>query len=185
MRLQKGGRDPIRQKLAPTASSSQSVETDPLSVASSPAGLPSREFVEIGPEVLDRMPLEHEPSAATVESYVLALSARAGSLSAETARYLTLPVEVSGRASAAEIDRRILDSIATALGGDDRAPALWRQLRGGEGLTSAFDRARRQGVKGVTLAIDLGLDQSAAAVNTLSALAEVGRGIKQLRLIIA
>ncbi len=226
MRLQKGGRDPIRQKLASTASLSQSVETDPLSVASSPAGLPSREFVEIGPEVLDRMPLEREPSAATVESYVLthgasraweaintqlttprgalfwiggaagagkthflnyvlALSARAGSLSAETARYLTLPVEVSGRTSAAEIDRRILDSIATALGGDDPAPALWRQLRGAEGLTIAFDRARRQGVKGVTIAIDLGLDQSAAAVNTLSALAEVGRGIKQLRLIVA
>jgi hypothetical protein len=31
----------------------------------------SREFVEIGPEVAERMPLEREPSAATVASYVL------------------------------------------------------------------------------------------------------------------
>ncbi len=225
MRLQKGGRDPIQQKLAQTASSSDLAEADPPSSASS-AAVSSREFVEIGPEVLDRMPLEREPSAATVASYVLthgasrawqaintqltaprgalfwiggaagagkthflnyvlALSARAGSLSAETARYLTLPVEVSGRASAAEIDRRILESIATALGGDDPAPAIWNQLRGADGLTIAFDRARRQGVKGVTIAIDLGLDQSAAAVNTLSALAEVGRSLKQLRLIVA
>ena len=227
MRLQKGGRDPIRQKLAQSASSSESVDAVPRSSASAAvADLTSREFVEIGPEVLDRMPLEREPSAATVESYVLthgasraweaintqltapcgalfwiggaagagkthflnyvlALSARAGSIGAESARHLTLPVEVSGRASAAEIDRHILESIATALGGDDPAPALWRQLRGAEGFTIAFDRARRQGVKGVTIAIDLGLDQSSAAVNTLSALAEVGRGIKQLRLIVA
>ena len=225
MRLQKGGRDPARQKLAQTASSFDLAEADLPSSASS-AAVSSREFVEIGPEVLDRMPLEREPSAATVASYVLthgasrawqaintqltagrgalfwiggaagagkthflnyvlALSARAGSLSAETARYLTLPVEVSGRASAAEIDRRILESIATALCGDDPAPALWNQLRGADGLTVAFDRARRQGVKGVTLAIDLGLDQSAAAVGTLSALAEVGRSLKQLRLIVA
>src|ERR1019366_5419373 len=89
-----------------------------------------REFVEIGPEIAERMPLAEEPSAATVATYVLtrgssraweainahlaggrgalfwiagpagagkthflnyvlALSARAGSLSAETARYLT------------------------------------------------------------------------------------------------
>jgi hypothetical protein len=136
MRLQKGGRDPIPQKLAQTASPSESIDADPPSSASAVAGLASRAFVEIGPEVLDRMPLEREPSAATVESYVLthgasrawqaintqltaprgalfwiggaagagkthfrnyvlALSARAGSLSAETARYLTLPVECS------------------------------------------------------------------------------------------
>src|SRR5260221_10504998 len=113
----------------------------------------SRGFAETGPEVAERMPLEPEPSAATVASYVLtrgasraweainsqlgegqgalfwvggspgtgkthflnyvlALSLRAGAQSAETARYLTLPVEVADGASAADIDRHILESIS-------------------------------------------------------------------------
>lgn len=184
-----------------------------------------RGFVEIGPEVAERMPLEREPSAATVASYVLtrgasraweainnqltgaqgalfwiggsagagkthflnyvlALSARAGALSAETARYITLPIEVSGGVRDAEIDRRILESIAVALTDDDHAPALWRQMRGAEALTIAFDGARRQGVKGITIAIDLGLDETAPALEFLSALAQVGRSIKNLRLIV-
>ena len=184
------------------------------------------EFVEIGPEVVDRMPLEREPSAATVASYVLthgasraweainnqltkaqgglfwiggsagagkthflnyvlALSARAAAPGDETARYITLPIEVTGGVSAAEIDRRILESIAKALTGDDHQPALWRQMRGREALTIAFDRARRQGVKGVTIAIDLGLDETDPAREILSALVEVGRSVKKLRLIVA
>jgi len=184
-----------------------------------------REFVEIGPEVAERMALAEEPDAATVASYVLtrgasrawqaingqlagtqgalfwiagpagagkthflnyvlALSARAGALSAETARYLTLPIEVAGRITTTEIDRRILDLVAIALAGENHAPALWRQMRGAEALTIALDSARRQGVKGITIALDLGLNETAPAIEILSALAQIARAFRNLRLIV-
>ncbi len=184
-----------------------------------------REFVEIGPEVAERMPLAEEPAAATVATYVLtrgasrawqainshlaggrgalfwiagpagagkthflnyvlALSARAGVLSAETARYLTLPLEITGDVTAAEIERRILDLIGAALAGENHAPALWRQMRGAEALTIALDSARRQGVKGITIALDLGLGEFAGAIEILAMLAQVARACKNLRLIV-
>jgi hypothetical protein len=184
-----------------------------------------REFVEIGPEVAERMPLAKEPAAATVATYVLtrgasraweainghlaggrgalfwisgpagagkthflnyvlALSARAGALSAETARYLTLPVEITGDVAAAEIERLILDLVGAALAGENHAPALWRQMRGAEALTIALDSARRQGVKGITLALDLGLGESAGVIEILTMLAQVARTCKSLRLIV-
>src|SRR6202790_2649674 len=55
-------------------------------------------------------------------NYVLALSARAGALSAETARYLTLPLEVTGDVTAAEIERLLLELVAAAL--ENHAPSL-------------------------------------------------------------
>jgi hypothetical protein len=117
-------------------------------------------------------------------NYVMALSARAGALSAETARQLTLPLEITGDVPAAEIERRILDLIGAALAGDNHAPALWRQMRGAEALTIALDSARRQGVKGITIALDLGLGEFAAALETLALLAEVARSCRTLRLIV-
>src|SRR5271163_272637 len=177
------------------------------------------QLIEIGPEVVDRLPLETQPSAATVASYVLtrgasraweainnqlseaqgalfwiggsagagkthflnyvlALSARAGVLGAETGRHISLPIEVSAEIGAAGIDRRIMESLGVALTGDDRSPALWSQMRGTEALTIAFDRARRQGVQNVTIVIDFALDENQASREILSALAEVGRTLK-------
>jgi len=184
-----------------------------------------REFVEIGPEIAERMPLAEEPSAATVATYVLtrgssraweainahlaggrgalfwiagpagagkthflnyvlALSARAGSLSAETARYLTQTLEIVGDVSAAEIQRRILDLIGAALAGENQTPALWRQMRGAEALSIALDSAHRQGVNGITLALDLGLGESRGGNEMLAMLAQVARDCKNLRLIV-
>jgi hypothetical protein len=184
------------------------------------------QLIEIGPEVVDRLPLETQPSAATVASYVLtqgasraweainnqlsagqgalfwiggsagagkthflnyvlALSARAGGvLGAETGRHITLPIEVSAEIGAAGIDRRIIESLEVALTGDDRPPALWSQMRGTEALTIAFDRARRQGVQDVTIVIDFGLDENQASLEILPTLAEVGRSLKKMRLIV-
>ncbi len=117
-------------------------------------------------------------------NYVLALSARAGALSAENARYLTLGMEITGEAAAAEIEGRILDLIGTILAGENHPSALWRQMRGVEALTIALDSARRQGVKGVTIALDLGEYAGAGAVAILAMLAEVARAGKSLRLIV-
>jgi hypothetical protein len=183
------------------------------------------DFVEIGPEIAERMSLEREPSAATVPScvltrgarraweainnqltgtqgalfwirgaagagkthflnYVSALSSRAGALSSETARYLTLPIEVAHGLSAGQIEHCVLESIDKALSGDDRAPALWRQMGGAEALAIALDGAHRQGVTGVTIALDLGLGETAPALEILSALAQVAGTSKHLRLIV-
>ncbi len=117
-------------------------------------------------------------------NYVLALSARAGALSAETARHLTLPLEIDRNPTAAEIERRILNLIGAALAGDHHAPALWRQMRGAEALTIALDSARRQGVKGITIAIDLGMGESGAVLEILETVAQVARACKALRLIV-
>jgi len=184
-----------------------------------------REFVEIGPEVAERMPLAYEPAAAIVATYVLtrgasrawqainshlaeaesalfwiagqagagkthflnyvlALSARAGALTAEVARYLTLPIEIAGDEAGTEIEWRILDLIATALAGEGHAPALWRQLRGAEALIIALDGARRQGVKGITIALDLGVSESVGAIEILTMLAKIARTSTNLRLIV-
>jgi hypothetical protein len=117
-------------------------------------------------------------------NYVLALSARAGALSAETARHLTLPLEIDRNPTAAEIERRILNLIGAALAGDHHAFGLWRQMRGAEALTIALDSARRQGVKGITIAIDLGLGESGAVLEILETMAQVARACKALRLIV-
>jgi hypothetical protein len=117
-------------------------------------------------------------------NYVSALSSRAGALSSETARYLTLPIDVAHGLSAAEIERCVLESIDKALSGDDRAPALWRQMGGAEALAIALDGAHRQGVTGITIALDLGLGETAPALEILSALAQVAATSKHLRLIV-
>lgn len=117
-------------------------------------------------------------------NYVMALSARAGALSAETARYLTHSLQVTGDPSALEIQRRILDLIGAALAGEDRTPALWRQMHGAEALTIALDTARRQGVKGVTLAIDFDLHRSDSANEVLAMLAQSARTSRNLCLIV-
>src|ERR1700736_4484876 len=44
-------------------------------------------------------------------NYVSALSSRAGALSSETARYLTLPIEVAHCLSAGQIEHCVLESI--------------------------------------------------------------------------
>lgn len=184
-----------------------------------------RELVEIGPEVVERMALEDDPSAAMVASYVLtrgasraweainghltdgsdaffwitgsagsgkthflnyvlALNARAGAVNVETARYFTHAIEVSGDASAAEIERRILEAIGAALTGEDQTPALWRQLRGGEAFGVALDSMRRQGVKGITIALDLGECSSAPAGEVLAKLAAAAHTLRNLRVVL-
>ncbi len=117
-------------------------------------------------------------------NYVVALSARAGPLTAETARYLTQALEVTGDLSAGEIQRSILDLIGTALAGEDRAPAWWRQMDGAEALTIALDTARRQGVKGVTLAIDFGVSKSTRVNEVMATLARSAHAGRNPRLIV-
>jgi hypothetical protein len=117
-------------------------------------------------------------------NYVLALSARAGVLGNETGRHIALPIEIAGRVNAAGIDRRIIEALGAALTGGNRSPALLSEMRGPEALTIEFDRARRQGVQAVTIVIDFGLDETNTPQEVLASLAEVGRSLKKLRLIV-
>ena len=57
-------------------------------------------------------------------------------------------------------------------------------MRGADALTIALDSARRQGVKGITIALDLGLGESAEAIEILAMLAQAARACKNLRLIV-
>lgn len=181
----------------------------------------SRNPVELGPQVAERMMLEASPGAAVVGcfvmsrgaqraweainehlhasrgalfwiggpggcgkthflNYVVALSHRAGALSAEHARYLTFALDTAGAPSSSEVNRRLVDLIARELAGDSKAVTLWRRMSGEEALPIALDHARRQGVKAITVAIDFGdtLENSAA----MAALAQTALSAKNPRL---
>jgi len=116
-------------------------------------------------------------------NYVAALDLRAGSLSAEPARNLTLVIEIAGRARAADVDSLVLQLFARELTGDSRkAPLLWQQMRGAEALSMALEQARRQGVRTVTAIIDFGATDARPAAATLQALAELASTLKHPKL---
>src|SRR5208283_3096595 len=117
-------------------------------------------------------------------NYTVTLSNRAAAAGSASGRHLTLAVDASERASAGELDRQVLEQLALQLAGDSRGATLWRQLRGGEGLTVALDQARRQGVKGLIAVIDLGTCGLLSAHAQLEAIAAVARDFKHLRLIV-
>jgi hypothetical protein len=115
-------------------------------------------------------------------NYIIALSIRAGALAAEPARHLTLAVNISERTNAADLDRQLVELLAQELAGDQKTAALWRQMRGSQALAVALDRARRQGVRSVTAAIDFGIASIASAVPHMKALAETARSLKHPKL---
>jgi hypothetical protein len=116
-------------------------------------------------------------------NYVIALGLRAGPLSAETARHLTIAAEISAPAGTADLERRLLEQLSLELAGDNgRAATLWRQLRGAEALRVALDHARHQGVKSVSLALDFGTAESESATEWLRSLAELAARIRTPRL---
>jgi hypothetical protein len=113
----------------------------------------------------------------------VALSNRAAASDTASGRYLTVIADAD-RTGAGEVDRQILEQLALQLAGDNRGSSLWRRVDSAEGLTIAFDYARRQGVKGVTAAIDLGEREDDAAHAQLATLATIAREFRQLRLIV-
>src|SRR6266478_5183413 len=118
-------------------------------------------------------------------NYVIALGLRAGPLTAETARHLTIAAEISAPAGTAELERRLLEQLSLELAGDNgRAATLWRQLQGAEALHVALDHARHQGVKSVSLALDFGTAEAESATEWLQSLAELAARIRTPRLTI-
>ncbi len=116
-------------------------------------------------------------------TYAMALAERAGAIVADSGRHLALKLDLDGGLAPAAIDRKILELIAHELAGDNRGAALWRRMAGAEALAIAIDSARRQGVRGITLAIDFGGDDAGPAHGTLAALAELAKSSRALRLI--
>ena len=117
-------------------------------------------------------------------NYAVALSNRAAASDTASSRYLTVTADAE-RAGAGELDRQILDQLAPQLAGDSRGSGLWRRVDGPEGLTLALDYARRQGVKGVMAAIDLGEQEATGTtIRNIQALAKTAREFKHLRLIL-
>ena len=117
-------------------------------------------------------------------NYVVALSNHAAASDTVAGRYLTVIADVSAQASGGDLDRQLLDQLALQLAGDSREASLWRRVSGAEGLAIAFDYARRQGVKGITAAVDLGEQEVKDVHAQINTLATVAREFKQLRLIV-
>jgi hypothetical protein len=93
-------------------------------------------------------------------NYVLALEERAG---AGAGRRANVRVEAEGCARADALEQRLLEGLARALGGNGPEAALWRRIRGAQALEIALDHARRVGIRAVSVAIDLGTADPAAA----------------------
>jgi len=116
-------------------------------------------------------------------NYVLALDRRAGTLTAEEARRITLGLEVVRPITAAQLEAQILESLARALGSNQRGAMLWREMGGGgDALSVALNQAHRAGVRAATLAIDFGLtDPHRGAFEYLETMAGVAAGLKDLK----
>ncbi|HKV55570.1 MAG TPA: hypothetical protein VJN94_13125 [Candidatus Binataceae bacterium] len=117
-------------------------------------------------------------------NYIAALSQRAGSLTGESGRHLTFAIEASAQSGISEIDRTVAELLARELTGDPKAGPLWRDLGGAEALALGLDQSRRQGVKGVTIVIDLGDADAGAVSGYLRSLAELAASLKAPRLVV-
>src|SRR5271155_4307629 len=62
---------------------------------------------------------------------VLALDRRAGTLSSQQARRITFGLEIIRQTTAAQFEAQVLESLARALGGNQRGATLWREMGGG------------------------------------------------------
>ncbi|HLW69762.1 MAG TPA: hypothetical protein VKS22_03980 [Candidatus Binataceae bacterium] len=113
-------------------------------------------------------------------NYVTALNARAGALAMPAGRRLTLALSLTAE-TAAELDRAIAHRIGKALTGAPSDAALWRNLRGAEGLRVVLDQAKRQGVEAVTIAIDFDLLDPAVAASSLTTMAGLAGALARPR----
>ncbi len=116
-------------------------------------------------------------------NYVLALNERAGALSSEETRRISLGLDVERSLKAAELEARLLEALARALGGNQRAATLWREMGGGgDALNVALSQAHRSGVRAVMLAIDFGeTDPLGGGFEYIETLAGVAAGMKHLK----
>ena len=113
-------------------------------------------------------------------NYAVALGHRAAAADLNTGRYLTVAVDAAQR-GADDLERQLVERIASQLAGDNRAATLWRQMSGYEALVLALDQAKRQGVKGIFAALDLGerdLNQPRAALGGVGVLARESRALR-------
>lgn len=92
-------------------------------------------------------------------NYVLALEERAG---ATPGRRAIARLELDAPVRAANLERRVFETLAHAIGAEGRDAALWRQMRGAEALGVALDQARRVGIRAASVAIDFGAADTAA-----------------------
>jgi hypothetical protein len=98
-------------------------------------------------------------------NYVLALEERSGTT---TGRSAVLRLEFQTRVGADEIERRLFEALANAIGAESRSAGLWRQMRGAEALDVALGQARRVGFRSVTVALDFSESDSSAPAACLA-----------------
>src|SRR5215471_17623331 len=114
-------------------------------------------------------------------NYVIALHKRAGALDAQNARRIVCGLELAGRIDNAEIESILLSVLADQIRGDPRAGDIFRQMRGAAALNVGLENASRTGIKAVTVAIDFGMSDGAAAAELFAMLAEVAASFRQVK----
>ncbi len=117
-------------------------------------------------------------------NYILALDQRAGSLSADPERRLTIGFEMPRAMAADELEAHTIELLAARLAGNQRVSLLWRRMRGREALALALDQAGRSGVRAITLALDFGIADPALAAGYLATLGDVAAESRNARLIV-
>jgi hypothetical protein len=91
-------------------------------------------------------------------NYVLTLDRRAGALTTEQARRITLALEIARQITAAQLEAQVLETLARAVAGNQHDAIMSRQMGVAEAaLKVMLTHAARSGIRAITLAIDFAL----------------------------
>ncbi|HEY2105782.1 MAG TPA: hypothetical protein VGH29_08350, partial [Candidatus Binataceae bacterium] len=107
--------------------------------------------------------------------YFLALRQRLAKAAQEDGRELVLAFDYPEPVSAAQLENDILAALARELAGERRGVPLWRRIGAAAAFEVAIGEARRAGVRAITIAIDLGLNQTPAFAADLVRIARAAK----------
>ncbi len=101
-------------------------------------------------------------------NYYLAMRQRLAAATEDGGRELTIALDYAGPETTVQLENAILAALARELGGERRATPLWRRIGADAAFEVALGEARRIGVRAITVAIDLGANQTPAFAGDLS-----------------
>ncbi len=93
-------------------------------------------------------------------NYYLALRQRLAGVTEDGGRELSIALDYAGPETIVQLENDILAALARELDGERRATPLWRRIGAEAAFEVALGEARRGGVRAITVAIDLGANQT-------------------------
>ncbi len=100
-------------------------------------------------------------------NFYLAMRQRLAGATEDGGRELTIALDYAGPETTVQLENDILAALARELGGERRATPLWRRIGADAAFEVAMGEARRIGVRAITVAIDLGANQTPAFAGDL------------------